>query len=282
MKQYASWQAPFYSFWSKSFYIDVAKNWHGLAYSYIFAIICFTWIFMAAKKQIEINSIAEHDIYPFIEKMPKITIEKGILSIDRSSPFTMSNGAGIPVITFDTREKPMALEEIPSSFLVTKDSVCYKSAVTLGESSASAKYSKDQAKDQKLDLSTIDHQIIDQNAARQFVSDFCKSIGLIIFMIAVPLAFIFCLIQTLIYALLGLLIAKINKVDLSYGTLIRLSVVALTPVLLIDSIIKVRGLDLNLWPIWPLVAFIIGITYVIFAVSVNIVKQDNKPELSNL
>src|ERR1700722_6900392 len=100
MKQYAAWQAPFYSFWSKSFYLDVAKNWHGLAYGYLFALICFTWIFMAVKKQMDLTYIADHDLYPIVEQVPKITIDKGIVSIDKPSPLTLKNVNGVPALTF--------------------------------------------------------------------------------------------------------------------------------------------------------------------------------------
>mgnify|MGYP000550136054 FL=1 len=122
MKQLAAWQAPFYSFWSKSFYADVAKNWRGLAYGYLFALICFTWIFIAIRKQLDMNYLAEHDFYTLADQMPKVTIEKGVLSIDKPSPYTITNRNDVPVITFDTSEKPIDLKEIPGNFLVTKNS----------------------------------------------------------------------------------------------------------------------------------------------------------------
>jgi len=281
MKRYAAWQAPFYSLWSKSFYLDVAKNWHGLAYGYLFALICFTWIFMSVKKQIDMAYFAENELYPLADQMPKTTIDKGMISIDKPCPFTLSNNHGSPVVTFDTREKHMELNDIPGSFLVTKDGIYYKSNVTYRSDGSVGKITNDQTANEKLEFSSIDHQVIDRNSARQFVSDFCNSIGVIVFMIAVPLAFLFCSLQTLLYALMGMLIARLNKVKLPYGTLIRLSAVALTPVLLIDSIVKVRGLDTEMWPVWPLLAFFVSLAYLIFAVTVNIVNQDNNPELSN-
>lgn len=280
MKQYAAWQAPFYSFWSKPFYYDVAKNWRGLAYGYLFAIICFTWVFMSIKKQMDMTYLAEHDIYPVVEQMPKLTIDNGILSMDKPSPLTLDNTSGAPVITFDTREKPMTLNEAPGAFLVTRDGVYYKTASAYTKAGAHLVYTEAQAKEQKFDFSTVGHQVVDKNSARQFVSDFCRSFALIVFMIAVPVAFVFCVIQTLLYALLGILIARISKIELSYGTLIRLSTVALTPVLIVDSIIKVRGADASLLTIWPIAAMIITVGYLFFAIQANIVNQSDKSEVS--
>ncbi len=263
MKQFALWQAPFYSFWSKSFYVDVAKNWRGVAYSYLFLLICFTWVFMAIKKQMDLSYYVEHSINPIVQQMPVVTIDKGILSIDCPSPCTLKDSLGLPAVTFDTREKPMGIDEMPGNFLITKDSV----------------YAKGQPSDQKIDLSTMkDHTVIDKKVAKQFLADFCKSVGLIVFMIAVPLCFIFCILQSLLYALMGILITRLNKVELSYPALIRLSVMAMTPVLFIDSIIKVRGLDYAIWLVWPLVAFLITCGYLIFGISVQIVSENNKPE----
>jgi Protein of unknown function (DUF1189) len=265
MKQFTTWQAPFYSFWSKSFYVDVAKNWHGLAYGYLFFLVCFTWIFMSIKKQMDFTYFADHKVSPLIMEMPTVTIEKGLLSIDKPSPYTIKDSDDQPVITFDTREKPISPGTMPGTFLITKDSI----------------YGKNQPPEQKLDLSTMaDHMVINQKVAQQFVTDFGRSIALIVFMIAVPIGFIFCILQSLIYGLIGLLMVRINKINLSYPVLVRLSAVAMTPVLLIDSIIKVRTIDMTTFTVWPIAAFIINIIYLMFAIFANIANQDNKSESS--
>ncbi len=265
MKQFTIWQAPFYSFWSKSFYVDVAKNWHGLAYSYLVLLISFTWIFMSIKKQMDFNYFVDHKLSPVIVQMPVVTIDKGILSIDQPSPCTLKGSSGQPVVTFDTTDKPMDPEAMPGIFLVTKDSV----------------YGKHQPPEQKLDLSSItDHVVINKTVAQQFFADLGKSFALIVFIIAAPVGLVFCILQSLLYGLIGKGIARLNNVNLTYAALVRLSVVAMTPALLIDSIIKVRSVDVTTWMAWPIAAFFINISYLMFAIFANIANEDTKSESS--
>ena len=276
MKQFTIWQAPFYSFWSKSFYIDVAKNWRGGTYLYLFLLICFTWVFMSIKKQMDFVYFADHQIAPVIAQMPVVTIDKGILSIDKPTPCTLKNKDGETIITFDTSDKPMALDSIPEdTYLVTKKAIyMYSQKTGIGG------WRRD-AGGTQADFSTFpDHVVFDQKAAHQFVSDLSKALPIIIFMIGVPVGFVFCLLQSLIYGLIGLIMIRLEKIDLSYGALVRLSAVAMTPALLIDSIIKVRSFDQTTYYLWPIVALIINLAYVIFAVYVNITNQDNKSESS--
>jgi hypothetical protein len=86
------------------------------------------------------------------------------------------------------------------------------------------------------------------------------------FGLLVPFGFLFCVIQTLIYALIGKIFTSVMGVDLSYPSLIRLSSVCLTPVLLVDSILKVSAINVGLW--W-LCAIVIALGYLGFAVFSN-------------
>ncbi len=275
MKQYAAWQAPFYSFWSKSFYVDVAKNWHGLAYIYLLVLLCFTWLFMSIKKEMDFSYQVDHAIKPMLQQLPVITINKGILSIDRPSPYTLKGSNGEAIITFDTSKTPMTPAQAPGIFFVTNNNVIFKASELnkrmmeqSKDSSSSSAYKPDNTPDQNLDLFTnTDHAVIDQAAVERMVNSFKKSVAFFVFLFALPLSFIFCVLQTLIYGLIAKAIASASQVQLSYGTLVRLSTVALTPVLLIDSLLKVRNLDSLLWG--PS-AFIITVAYIIFAVRANI------------
>lgn len=275
MRQYASWQAPFFSLWSKSFYVDVAKNWHGLAYLYLFFLICFTWLFMSIKKQLDAVYFADQFVTPIVQQMPTIVISKGVLSIDRPSPYAIKAGPDQPVIVFDTREKPIDPSECAGTYLITKNTVFYCPKNGSKEEMASIRDNKAN----QIDLSTIDRALVDQQTANQFIKDIKKSVALIVFIIMVPLGFIFCVLQTLIYGLLGKLIANLNKVELSYGTLIRLSTVALTPVLLVDSLLKVRDINTGFWLI---LSPIITICYLVFAIRANTNISDSPAQSTNV
>jgi len=293
MRQFAGWQAPFYSFWSKSFYVDVAKNWSGLAYLYLFVLLCFTWLFMSIKSGMDFSYQADHFVKPWIQQFPVITVNKGILSIDQSSPYTVKNANGEAIITFDTSEKPMASTKAPGILLVTKKTVIFKASELdkqiieqSKDPTLAARYRKTPTPDQDMDLfSTVDHAVIDQNTVNQLIGNVKKSVAFFVFLIFLPLGLIFCLLQSLIYGLFAMAIASANQINLTYGTAVRLATITLTPVLLIDALLHIRNL-VSLLPgpsslLWSPVALAITVGYIIFAVRANIIDPNQKSQPVN-
>jgi len=286
MRQYAGWQAPFYSFWSKPFYVDVAKNWGGLAYAYLFVLLCFTWLFLSIKIDMDFSYNADHFMKPIIEQLPVMTIDKGILSIDHVSPYTIKTTTGEALITFDTSDKPMNPPQAPGIFLVEKNTVIIKASElhkrlkeVNKESGASSPYDGTPPPDQNMDLfSGTDHAIIDQKTVNQSINSLKKLLAIFVFVIALPLGFILCVLQSLIYGLLAMAIASANQINLSYGAAVRLSVVAMTPVILMDSLLKLRHADSIFWgPI----AFLITVVYIIVAVRANMDDPNQKSQTTN-
>jgi hypothetical protein len=283
MRQFAGWQAPFYSFWSKSFYIDVAKNWGGVAYAYLFVLLCFTWLFMSTKIEMEFSYKADHVLKPVIEQLPLMTIKKGILSIDRPSPYTIKGADGVAFITFDTRDNPMKPAEAPGIFLVEKNTAIFKPSEAdklLGVESKEPQLYKRANPDQNMDLfSNVDQAVIDQKSVNQVITTFKRSLAIGVFLVALPLGFILCMVQSLLYGLLAMAIASANQINISYGAAVRLSVVAMTPVLLVDSLLKLRNLNSIFWG--PIALFI-TVGYIMFAIRANIDEPSQKSQSTDL
>ena len=210
---------------------------------------------MAIKREIDFSYQADRFIKPLTQQLPLITIDKGKLSIDRACPYTIKSTTGEPVITFDTREKPITAAQSPGIFVVRNSNIIFKASELdkqlieqSKDSGLSARYDKAPPPDQDMDLfSTVDHAVIDQSSVNLLLNKFKKSVAILIFVMALPLGFLLCVLQSLIYGLLAMAIASANQIKLSYGTMVRLSTVAMTPVLLIDSLLKMRNLDSIIW-----------------------------------
>lgn len=100
------------------------------------------------------------------------------------------------------------------------------------------------------------------------------AIAVVLFMI--PCAFVFCAIQTLIFAAVGKLFTGTMNVKLTYGELIRLSVMAMTPVLVLDTLLKMGNQIFLYWyGIW--VVIVVG--YLFFGVYAN--TQSVREEVSS-
>jgi len=288
MKQYSSWQALFLSFWSASLYRDVAENWQGVGYLHLLFVVCLTIFFIALQTQVVVVPRAEQIADSVLSQMPNVTIEKGKLSIDKASPYVLTEPkSGQPIITIDTRPKPVSLEESKSVFLVTSEAIYARkqpvrsypgqnnnqfSLKTDGQKSP--QLTSEQGAIERFDISSVDHLQIDVNSGKLFLHSFFRWLGVLLFVTWLPFAFLFVVLQTLVYALLGKLFSSLASVDLSYSTLVRLSAVTLTPVLLLDSLIKVSGVSLTYWP-WLSVLLALG--YLYFAVIANASEQKQPP-----
>lgn len=342
MKQYASWQAPFYSFWSKSFYRDVTKNWRGAGYGYLFSLICFTCLFMfiniiiniedhknatsttkrqwdislghgkrqhvetttttttTTQMQYGINSgtmeshttskpgkthyavkfslmdlvrTTDHNFDDIIRQMPtKITIEKGILSMDCPSPRIIKDSQGHLIITFDARTNTPPPNDLTSIVFVTRDALFVDRPLRMNlnvNNFLKFYYAADGPI--KLPFSNMENgsftlSIENPPNPNGNSADLKKWIVLVTYLVLIPFGFIFCVLQSLIYGLLGMLIASLSRIQMSYGTLVRLSTIALTPVLLTDSLLKVFDWNIESW---SLLAVVITICYLTFAIRAN-------------
>jgi len=280
MKQYSGWQALFLSFWSSSLYKDVAKEWRGVGYLYLLAVICLTAFFVVLQIQVVVVPKLEQFNESMVNQLPAVTIEKGVLSIDKPTPYTIIEPkSGKAFITFDTRSKPMGIEESKSTLLITKDAIFsftgseHKNTSLNeishgpGEKLQEEKSNHYLATDlRRYDLAPIDHFAIDAVSTQQIMHSFFHGLGLGLFVILVPCGFIFCLLQTLLYALIGKMFCSMSAVELSYSTLVRLCSVALTPALLLDSLQKVAVVQL---PGWTLISIVLTLGYLYFGIIAN-------------
>jgi hypothetical protein len=257
MKQYSGWQGLFLSFWSPSFYKDVATQWGGVGYSYLFLLVCLTVFFMALQTQIVVVPMAQRIVDSVASQLPSVNIDKGVLSTDKPSPYVIiAPKTSKAVITFDTRPTPMSYEESKSDFLVTSHAIFTRKH---GAESPSNDV-------ERVDLAPIDHCVFDTTTAKQTANSFLQWLGTLMFMLTVPFGFALCVFQTLIYALVGMIYCAIFSVKLGYPTLIRLSSVSLTPVLLIDSLQKVATVNFQAW--WW-ISILLALGYLCFAVWAN-------------
>jgi len=89
--------------------------------------------------------------------------------------------------------------------------------------------------------------------------------ALALFPFFVIVSFVFRILQLLIYAVIGLLFTKICKTKHSYQTLLRLSVMAITPVIIISTVVEIAAIKI---PLQSLLYFIAAMGYLFFGVKI--------------
>jgi hypothetical protein len=91
--------------------------------------------------------------------------------------------------------------------------------------------------------------------------------------LAVISSFIFRLVLVLIYGAIGFLFCRIADVKLDYQTLMRLAVIASTPVIILDTVLEISNINI---PFFWLICFVIVMFYLYFGVRAN--KIQSVPE----
>ena len=91
-----------------------------------------------------------------------------------------------------------------------------------------------------------------------------KKFLVLLYPFALLSSYVYRIIQALIYAAVGLLFASSCKVSLSYGALLRLAVVAMTPCIIIKTVFALADIDLPC--VVGLLYLVITLAYLYFGV----------------
>jgi len=259
MKTYAGWQAVYLSFFSADFYRYVAKNWKGVGYQYLFLLVAIFAAVNAIVIQVMASTmLSPENVNPTLDKWPGVTVDGGKLSIDRASPYVVDFGGSI--IDFDTTSDA----KFPAGkqgLLVTNSSVH-----TVGPSGDNSIIELSQ-------YSTFPKMVLDKAMLLSIINLFKTWVGIVIFVFTDLGLLLVCMFQTVFYALAGMIAAKAMNVDLSYSQLVRLTSVALTPVLILDAIIT----RLHPFPGWGFLTIFIAIGFLIFGVYANKAQSQSTP-----
>lgn len=252
MKEYSLLHPPLLAFFSKDLYRDVGQNWKGIAALYLLLLLAFCWIFETWAVTAKLSQFITNETPPFIEQIPEITITEGNVSINKPVPYFINDPESNNVIAIiDTSGQYTSLDNSEAYLLLTKNKLIGR---------------KSETETRVYDLSQIDKFFLDQATANKFLNIFKTYFPFVFYVCAVIFSFIYRLIQVLIYGAIGLLLCKIAKVKLDYQTLVRLAVMAITPVVLIDTILEVAGFKI---PLFGLVAFAIAMCYLYLGISAN-------------
>lgn len=232
---YRYWQALYLAFFSKTFYVDVAKRWRGCGFIYFFILIAIAVIPLSVRITLDFNYYINAQYFLPFQKMPILTIKNGEASFDGSMPYFIKNDAQAVIAIIDTTGEITGIrKEYPNlAVLVMKDHI----------------YFRPPPMHLFLKLSTNENPPIYDKAWREFndgqfdgnvwansseISLLKWSILLLIYPIIVLFIYGFFLTLMMIFALIGKAYALIIfKFKIPYTLACRLALVAATPLIFI-------------------------------------------------
>lgn len=252
MREYHVFQAIFMSFYSKALYRDVATRWGGKAFFYLFLLLALSWIGFTVQLQTALNLGFSAYAEKFHKQLPAITIKDGVVSTPERKPYVVVDpDTQQKLFVVDTSGQYQTLEQAKSNILLTERTLYYTPEP--GETRTKILPSS-------LTLNIVPHDIF------QFLSSFLAWVWILVFPVLLIASFFYRVIEAIIYAILGKIFSLICTAELTYGQMIVVSMVAMTPAIVTATIFDFFKIH---FPQQLSFYFLLSVIYILFAVIAN-------------
>jgi hypothetical protein len=261
MIKYPFFKKIIHSFYLKDVYIHVAKKeLNKIGFRYLLLLLCIFWIPEIVKMHIGIVNFINNELPQEVEKIPTVEIHNGIASFDKPSPYIINDdNTGKPLIIFDESGEYTSLEGTEAQMLVTDTKFIYN---------------KNQLETREYSFSKINDFSLTHEKILSWAG-WGNFIALIAYLFIIPLVFIYRAFQVLIYTLIGLIFQAILGTKLSFQTIYRLCILAITPAFIIDKILGYFDLDFTGW---TFLCLLISLGYLFYGMKVN--KEDDVNQMN--
>lgn len=250
MKKYSYFQAPILSFFSKDFYRYISNEKNGTGFIYLFLLLVLCVIPVTLEVEKVVNTYIDNESGQLISQVPEITIANGEASIEEPQPYFITDPEnGKPIIIIDTTGEITSLGDTEAKILISKTFTLYE---------------KSEHETRKYDLVDVQDYVLNQSKINNWLAIAKEYFFVCLYPFILFGAFLWRIIQTLVYAVIGLIFVNILGSYNSYGSLLRLSVISITPIILIDTIfVTMLGIEI---PFSGILFFLGAMAYLYFGV----------------
>ncbi len=223
MRRYSIFHVPALSFFSKELYIDVGQNWKGVNFLYLLLLLAVCLIPRTINLHRGISNFVNNEAPAIVNQVPEITITDGQVSINETQPYYIKDPDSDELLAIiDTTGQIESIEETDAFCLLTGNKVIIK---------------KSKFENRTYDLSNVKAFALDSEQITGWLHIGRKFLAVVIYPFALLGSYVYRIVQVLIYAAIGLLFASFCKTTLSYAALTRLAVVAVSPCIIVGTIL---------------------------------------------
>jgi hypothetical protein len=259
MRRYTVIHPLYLSFFSRSLYKDVAKNWRGLCLLYLLSLLTLCLIPQVMTLQTELSAYLNSEAPKIVRQFPTITIKNGEVSISEPQPyFIRDEKTGRPLMIIDTTGGISTLKGTTASILVTGKSIIVR---------------KDANDTRSFDLSDVGNLTVGKTDIYNLMDALQNWFAVMIFPFALLISFVFHSAEVLLYAGIGTIFLRLSHSSLPFRALYRLAAISITPAMITGTILFIAGLSI---PYWWLFSFTTSLVYVNFAVRASAEKEGQK------
>jgi hypothetical protein len=251
MKTFPFWQAPYLAWFSQDFYRDVAQRWRGLALTYLLILIAVLWLPNALRLNQNLETFRTQDLPPILEQVPKLEIQNGEVKADVKMPYRIVDPrTNETLVVIDTNASETDFDRLNTAVLITKTQVI----------------SNRTGLNRSFNVGDLEGVSVDKESLERFIDGSIAWTRTLAYPLLVINSWGYRLMQALIFGVIGLIIANSIQAKLPYAAVVRLSVIALTPVIILRTLFDFFGIVL---PFWWLLAFAITMIYLYQAIKAN-------------
>lgn len=249
---YSAIQALYLSFYARELYQDVARNWKGLGLPYLLFILTLFWIPEIMNMHRNFSEFIADEGPGYVEQIPVITIARGEVSIKEEMPYTIYDKKNkTPFAVIDTTGKISSLDNSSAKVLVTRNALIVK---------------KDENEVHSLPFADVGDITVTKTLTYAWLEIFNNLIVALLFPVLLLISFGLHVLQMVMLSFLGGNFAKYFNVNLDFRALMRLSAVAFTPPLLLETVHAI--LDIS-YVYSSFVSFLLAAGYLYYAIGAN-------------
>ena len=232
------------SFYSPDLYRDVGRRWKGWGLGYLLLLLSLSWIPAMIRMHLALGRFNEAVARDYLPKFPQIAVRAGQVSTEPAGPHVFAEpGTRKPVLVIDTAAKSTDYPELEDGLLVTQSELVVRNS------------RKRETRTQ--DLSQVDGIAFGRDAVRGWLELGRRVSVPLAYPLLLALSFLYRVSLLTFYAAVAMLFGERVKA-LGYGTLVRLSAVALTPVVVLDTVVSSTGIQV---PFWSLICLAVALGY---------------------
>jgi len=252
VKRYSTVHPLFMSFYSRSLYQDVTMNWRKISLLYLLLLLAVCLIPLTFKTRATVSDYLLREAPKIVKQFPVVSISKGQVSTDVPMPYTIKDPENnAPLMIIDTTGQVTSLAGSDALVLLTKTKLFFK---------------RGPKESRILELSDIDSLVIDQSRLYDWMDTFLEYFVFILFPVALLFTFLFRIFQAIIFSLIAISFSKYLKLHFTYFSLFSLSIVSMTPAIILDTLYNYFDMTI---PFWWLIDFALAFGYLVFALKTN-------------
>src|SRR5947209_1368788 len=212
--------ALFLSFIWPELYRDVGRHWRGIGFLYLVLLGIIAWVPTGIYAQRGYNKFLTNEVPRLVKDTPTVSIKDGVVTADPDRYLLRDPQTNQVMAYIDTSGK-------------FDDPAGKDAAMKLSKSAL--QYKKNAYETQNVDLSHVKSFYMDRNTAQGFFEKVGKWVGICVGLVGI-FAVLWHLILILIYGAIGLVFSSAFHANLSYGALLRIAAVALTPAIVLGTV----------------------------------------------